>query len=73
MKNNHYLRTEGERVFMCCGKAKCPSVRVDKSLDRVFIEDDFNNTSEMSISEGILLSDAVKKALGDEANRENET
>ena len=47
MKNDYYLRTEGERVFMCCGKAKCPSVRVDESLNKVFIEDDFNNTTEM--------------------------
>lgn len=63
MKNDYYLRTEGERVFMCCGKAKCPSVRVDESLNKVFIEDDFNNTSEMSIAEGMLLSEAVQEAI----------
>jgi hypothetical protein len=63
MKNDYYLRTEGERVFMCCGKAKCPSVRVDESSNKVFIEDDFNNTSEMSIAEGMLLSEAVQQAI----------
>ena len=60
MKNNYYLRTEGKEVFMCCGKANCPSVK--KSVDSyIEISDDFGNKIKVKKEEASLISEAVTK------------
>lgn len=58
MKKDYYLRPEGNKVFMCCGKANCPSVEInDEGL--VEIKDDFGNSVKMKKEEAALLKDAV--------------
>jgi hypothetical protein len=58
MKNNYYLRPEGNKIFMCCGKAKCPSVSLNEE-GLVQIEDDYGNLVKMKKEEAALLKDAV--------------
>lgn len=60
MKNNYFLREEGNRIFMCCGKAGCPSVAVDEE-GLINISDDFGNTVKMKKEEAALIRDAVSK------------
>ena len=61
MNNKEYfLRSEGNKVFMCCGKAKCPSVSVGKK-GMIEISDDFGNTVKMHKGEAKLLTEAVEK------------
>lgn len=58
MKKDYYLRPEGNKVFMCCGKANCPSVEInDEGL--VEIKDDYGNSVKMKKEEAALLKDAV--------------
>mgnify|MGYP006081679893 FL=1 len=60
MKNNYTLREEGNRIFMCCGKAGCPSVALsDEGL--IEITDDFGNTVKMKTQEAELIKSAVEK------------
>lgn len=67
MKNNYFLRKEEGKIFMCCGKANCPSVELD-SDGLVEIKDDYGNSVKMKKEEASLLKDAVL-----ELNKENET
>lgn len=58
MKNNYYLRPEGNKIFMCCGKANCPSVEInDEGL--VEIKDDYGNSVKMKKEEAQLIEKAV--------------
>ena len=59
MKNKYYLREEGDQIFLCCGKAKCPSVAFQG--DEIIIRDDFGNAAHMKLEEALLLSEAAKK------------
>ena len=76
MKDEYYLRPEGHKIFMCCGKARCPSVQVDDE-GLIAIEDDYGNSVKMKKEEALLLSGAVNKlshvkvgATGEEINNE---
>lgn len=60
MNNEFYLREEGNRIFMCCGKANCPSVEIDKE-GLIKIKDDYGNSVKMKQEEASLLKDAVTK------------
>lgn len=60
MKNEFYLREDGNRIFMCCGKANCPSVEVDDE-GLIQIKDDYGNSVKMKKEEASLLKDAVAK------------
>lgn len=60
MKNNYSLRQEGSKVFMCCGKAGCPSVEFD-SEGMVEIKDDFGNAVKMNKGEAALIAGAVEQ------------
>jgi len=60
MKNNYFLREEGNKIFMCCGKAGCPSVSInDEGL--VEISDDYGNSVKMKKEEANLMGQAVDK------------
>jgi hypothetical protein len=60
MKNNYYLREDNGKIFMCCGKAGCPSVEsIDN--DSVRISDDFGNSVKMKVEEAELIKAAVEK------------
>lgn len=71
MKDKYYLRQEGEKFFMCCGKAGCPSVEMnDEGL--IQIADDFGNTVKMNKEEAALIAGAVeqlKQFEGDSKSR----
>jgi hypothetical protein len=67
MKNNYFLRKEEGKVFMCCGKAGCPSVELN-SDGLVEIKDDYGNSVKMKKEEASLLKDAVS-----ELGEKNET
>jgi len=60
MKNNYYLRPEGNKIFMCCGKANCPSVSINKE-GLVEITDDYGNSVKMNKDEASLIHDAISK------------
>tara|TARA_B100001094_G_C17963389_1_gene686601 strand:+ start:500 stop:718 length:219 start_codon:yes stop_codon:yes gene_type:complete len=63
---NKNLRIEGAKVFMCCGKAGCPSVEYnDEGL--VEISDDHGNKVKMEESQARLIAQAVKE-LSDRDN-----
>ena len=64
MNNNYYLRPEGNKIFMCCGKAKCPSVSFDEE-GFIQIEDDYGNSVKMKKEEAALLKDAVAQLSED--------
>lgn len=51
---------EGSKVFMCCGKAGCPSVEIDQD-GLVNISDDFGSSVKMKIEEAELIKSAVEK------------
>lgn len=67
MKNDYFLREEGNRIFMCCGKAGCPSVAVDEE-GLINISDDFGNTVKMKKEEAALIRDAVSKLNEKDSN-----
>lgn len=58
--NKHFLREEGNRIFLCCGKAGCPSAEVD-SEGMIVIKDDYGNSVKMKKAEAELLPKAIKK------------
>jgi hypothetical protein len=60
MNNQYYLRPEGNKVFMCCGKAGCPSVEFNEE-GLVQISDDFGNTVKMNKDEAKLIAGAVEQ------------
>ena len=60
MKNEYYLRPEGNKIFMCCGKANCPNVEVSPEGD-INISDDYGNKVKMKPEEASLISQAVKQ------------
>jgi hypothetical protein len=60
MKDKYYLREEGNKIFMCCGKANCPSVSFNEE-GLVQISDDYGNTVKMKKQEAELLEDAIVK------------
>ena len=54
-------------VFMCCGKAKCPSIHKTKSQNKdgesmYIIKDDFGGEVTLSEAQAMLLSEATSKA-----------
>ena len=59
MNNKYYLREEGNQIFMCCGKAKCPSVAIEG--EEIVIRDDHGNVAHMKLEEALLLSEAAEK------------
>ena len=59
-KDSYYIREEGRNLFLCCGKAGCPSVSVNEE-GKVEIKDDHGNTVIMEKAEANLLPDAVKR------------
>tara|TARA_X000001036_G_scaffold409791_1_gene421164 strand:+ start:322 stop:618 length:297 start_codon:yes stop_codon:yes gene_type:complete len=59
MNKKYYLREEGNQIFMCCGKAKCPSVALQG--EEIIIRDDHGNVAHMKVEEALLLSEAAKK------------
>ena len=60
MKNNYYLRPEGNKIFMCCGKANCPNVQFDED-GLIEISDDYGNKVKMEVEEASLISNAVNQ------------
>lgn len=58
MKKDYYLRPEGNKIFMCCGKANCPSVEVN-SEGLIEIKDDYGNSVKMKKEEAALIEKAV--------------
>ena len=60
--SNYYLRQEGNRIFMCCGKAGCPSARVDEKDDKyIIIDDDDGNSIRIKKEEAHLLDQAIEQ------------
>jgi len=58
MKKDYYLRPEGNKIFMCCGKANCPSVEIN-SEGLIEIKDDYGNSVKMKKEEAALIEKAV--------------
>ena len=61
------LRIENNMVFMCCGKAKCPSIQKTKDQNKdgenmYIVKDDFGGEVMLSESQAMLLSEATSKA-----------
>jgi|TARA_B110000305_G_C19337914_1_gene587564 hypothetical protein len=61
------LRIENNNVFMCCGKAKCPSIKKTKNENEdgesmYLIKDDFGGQVSLSESQALLISEAAIKA-----------
>jgi hypothetical protein len=61
MKNNYFLRPEGDKIFMCCGKAKCPSVSFEGG--NIIIKDDHNNSVAVKPEEALLITQASKDIM----------
>jgi hypothetical protein len=64
MKNEYYLRHDNNKIFMCCGKAGCPSVSVNEE-GLVEISDDHGNTVKMKKEEASLIKEAVSQLPSD--------
>jgi len=60
MKKDYYLRPEGNKIFMCCGKANCPSVEIN-SDGLIEIKDDYGNSVKMKKEEAALIEGAVEE------------
>ena len=60
MKEKYYLRHENNKIFMCCGKAGCPSVSVNEE-GLVEISDDHGNTVKMKKEEASMIKEAVSE------------
>jgi len=58
MKKDYYLRPEGNKIFMCCGKANCPSVEINSEC-LIEIKDDYGNSVKMKKEEAALIEKAV--------------
>lgn len=56
---NYFLRKESGSIFLCCGKAGCPSVKQDDD-GMVVIKDDDGNQVKMKLQEALLLGPAMK-------------
>lgn len=58
--SNYFLRQDGPKIFMCCGKAGCPSVEFN-SEGMVEINDDYGNKVKMNKEEAALIAGAVEQ------------
>ena len=54
------LKSINGGVLLCCGKAKCPVVRVVEE-DKVTITDDDGNTIKVDIAQANLLPQAIEQ------------
>ena len=62
--NKHYIRMEGKKAFLCCGKSGCPSVaKGDDGL--IEITDDYGNTVKMKVEEADMIHLAVAHVIDD--------
>ena len=69
---NKNLRIEGARVFMCCGKAGCPSVEYNTE-GLVEIKDDHGNKVKMEESQARLIAQAVEELSNQENSQKSKT
>jgi len=67
MKDQYYLRPEGNKIFMCCGKANCPNVEISEA-GNIDISDDYGNKVTMKPEEARLISEAVKRLEENKVN-----
>jgi hypothetical protein len=61
------LRIEDKNVFMCCGKAKCPSIKktnenTEDGESMYLVTDDFGGNVKITESQAFALSEAAQKA-----------
>ncbi len=59
MTDKYYLRSEGSAIFLCCGKAGCPSLSPTKD-GMVSIKDDNGNEVKLKVEEAEMLGKAVE-------------
>lgn len=70
--NKYFLRKDSGSIFLCCGKAGCPSVsQSDDGM--VIIKDDDGNQVKMKIEEAKLLGPAVQSIEDGVASNEDES
>ena len=69
---NKNLRREGNVVFMCCGKAGCPSVEFNPE-GLIEIKDDHGNTVKMEENQARLIAKAVKELSNPEDSQKIKT
>ena len=69
MKEQYYLRPEGNKIFMCCGKQRCPNVEIIED-EMVQISDDYGNSVKMTKGEASLLTQAVNQLESTEPSNE---
>jgi hypothetical protein len=69
---NKNLRIEGNRVFMCCGKAGCPSVGFSPE-GLIEIIDDHGNKVKMEESQAKLIAQAVKELSESQGSQNSKT
>ena len=71
--NKYFLRKESGSIFLCCGKAGCPSVTQSDDGSMVIIKDDDGNQVKMKIEEAKLLGSAVQSIEDGVSSNEDES
>ena len=52
------LRSQNGGILLCCGKAKCPLVKLDED-EQLTITDDNGNTVKLDVDQAKLLTQAI--------------
>jgi len=52
------LKKINDGVLLCCGKAKCPVVRLQEN-EQLTISDDYGNTVKLDVEQAKLINKAI--------------
>lgn len=52
------LKRINDGVLLCCGKAKCPVVRLQEN-EQLTISDDYGNTVKLDVEQAKLINKAI--------------
>ena len=58
------LRRINDGIILCCGKTKCPVVRLENDT-QLTITDDYGNKVKMDVDQAKLLNRAIKQLEND--------
>ena len=54
------LKKLNDGVLLCCGKAKCPVVRLQEN-EQLTISDDYGNTVKLDVEQAKLINKAIEQ------------
>jgi len=60
------LKKQGESILLCCGKARCPSLKKSSTNKGLYeLKDDFGGAVKLTKDQLLIIKDALKQLDAD--------